>query len=174
LGEGWAVVISAAAFSLAHENLYQALYAFTLGLFFGFIYVKTGKLIYSIFYHFAINFLGGVITPYLIDQLNKIDPNLYNRLMTETDMSWFMEMAPEQQAMFTIVYTLLTLYSLVLYGLAIVGGIILIVAAAKRKFTFESGLIPPVEKGKFSAFFLNAGVAASIAYFAFRFIYSLV
>ena len=76
--------------------------------------------------------------------------------------------------MFTIVYTLLTLHSLVLYGLAIVGGIILIVAAAKRKFTFESGLIPPVEKGKFSAFFLNAGVAASIAYFAFRFIYSLV
>lgn len=173
LGEGWAVVLSATIFSLAHENFYQCVYAFTLGLFFGFIYVKTGKLIYSIFYHFAVNFLGGVITPYLIDQLNKIDPNLYKRLMTETDMTWFWEMLPEQQAMFTIIYTALTLHSLVLYGLAITGAIILIVAAAKRKFTFESGLIPPVKKGRFSALFLNAGIALSIAYFVFVFIFSL-
>lgn len=174
LGEGWAVIISAAAFSLAHENFHQAVYAFTLGLFFGFIYVKTGKLGYSIFYHFLINLLGGVVSPFLIEQLNKISPDLYNRLMTETDMSWFIEMVPEQQAMFTIIYSLLTLHSLVLYGLAIAGGIILIVAAAKKKFTFESGLIPPVKKGKFSAFFLNAGVAAAITYFVFSFILSLV
>ena len=174
LGEGWAVVISAAVFALAHGNFYQCVYAFTLGLFFGFIYVKTGKLGYSIFYHFMINLLGGVVSPFLIEQLNKISPDLYNRLMTETDMTWFWEMMPEQQAMFTIIYSLLTIHSLALYALAIVGAIILIVAAAKKKLALQGGLIPPVKEGKFSALFLNTGVALSIAYFLFTFVLSLV
>ena len=89
-------------------------------------------------------------------------------------MTWFWEMMPEQQAMFTIIYSLLTIHSLALYALAIVGAIILIVAAAKKKLALQGGLIPPVKEGKFSALFLNTGVALSIAYFLFTFVLSLV
>ena len=45
LGEGYAIFVSAGIFSLIHGNFYQFAYAFLLGAFFSFIYVKTGKII---------------------------------------------------------------------------------------------------------------------------------
>ena len=59
-GERTAIVLSGLMFGLFHGNLNQFVYAFTLGTFFGFIYVKTGKLIYTITLHAAINFMGSV------------------------------------------------------------------------------------------------------------------
>lgn len=59
-GEGVAVVLSGLMFGAMHGNLNQFAYAFGLGCFFAFIYLKTGKLRYSIFLHAAINFMGSV------------------------------------------------------------------------------------------------------------------
>jgi len=60
-GEKPAVFFSALAFGLIHGNLSQFFYAFGLGLAFGFIFVKTGKIIYCVFIHMIINFYGSVI-----------------------------------------------------------------------------------------------------------------
>ena len=57
-GELAAVLASRLFFGLFHGNLNQFSYAFLLGLFLGFIYVKTGKLRYTIGLHMAINFIG--------------------------------------------------------------------------------------------------------------------
>ena len=173
LGEGWAVVISAAIFSLAHGNFYQCFYAFTLGLFFGFIYVKTGRLFYSMLYHAIINFMGGVISPLLLQIIEGISPGLYDKMMSGS-MDWFTELTVEQQTSFALAYMAMMLYSLFMYGFAIAGVIILIIATVKKKVRLEGGLIPPVKEGRFSAFFLNVGVALSIAYFAYTFIVSLI
>ena len=48
-------------FGLFHGNLNQFVYAFVLGLCFGFIYVKTGNIRYTIGLHMLVNFLGSVL-----------------------------------------------------------------------------------------------------------------
>ena len=50
-GQGTAVVVSGLMFGLFHGNLNQFFYAFFLGSFFAFIYLKTGQLKYTIGLH---------------------------------------------------------------------------------------------------------------------------
>ena len=57
-GIDFAVIISAAAFSLMHANPTQFLYAFSAGLFLGIITVKCGSVIPAITVHFANNTLS--------------------------------------------------------------------------------------------------------------------
>lgn len=59
-GERIAIVVSAFLFALFHGNLNQFAYAFVLGLFWGFLYAKTGSVKYTIWMHMCINFLGSV------------------------------------------------------------------------------------------------------------------
>ena len=47
-GEKPAVIVSALLFGLLHGNLSQFFYAFGLGLAFGYLFVKTGKVVYTI------------------------------------------------------------------------------------------------------------------------------
>lgn len=60
-GEKPAIILSGLAFGLIHGNLTQFFYAFGLGLAFGYIFVKTGKVTYTIILHMIINFFGSVI-----------------------------------------------------------------------------------------------------------------
>ncbi len=59
-GQRAAVVVSALAFSLIHGNLSQVFYAFGLGLAFGYLYLKTNRVGYTIALHLMINAVGGV------------------------------------------------------------------------------------------------------------------
>ena len=69
-GEGLAVVTSALMFGLFHGNLSQLFYAFALGLVLGYVYLKTGRLRYSVGLHMLINFLGSVLAPALLNGIN--------------------------------------------------------------------------------------------------------
>ena len=69
-GEALAVVTSALMFGLFHGNLSQLFYAFALGLVFGYVYLKTGRLRYSTGLHMLINFLGGVVAPALLSRID--------------------------------------------------------------------------------------------------------
>ncbi len=68
-GEKLAVVTSAFVFGLFHGNLSQFFYAFALGIIFGYIYLKTGKLRYSMALHMMINFMGSVLAPALLNSV---------------------------------------------------------------------------------------------------------
>lgn len=79
-GEKTAVVLSALAFGLLHQNLFQFFYAFALGYVFAYVYLRTGRLRYSIAFHCIINFMGGVIAPFVLkvvdlETLMNLDPN---------------------------------------------------------------------------------------------------
>lgn len=50
-----AVIIPALMFGIAHGNIVQGTYAFLLGTLFGYIYLKTGNLLYTIILHASIN-----------------------------------------------------------------------------------------------------------------------
>ena len=66
-GEKLAVVTSALAFGLFHGNFAQFFYAFGLGLVFGYVYVRTGRLRYSLLLHMLINFVGGVLAAEIVE-----------------------------------------------------------------------------------------------------------
>ncbi len=67
-GEKTAVLTSALIFGLFHGNLSQMIYAFTLGLVFGYVYLRTGKLRYSMGLHMAVNFTGSVLGPFVLER----------------------------------------------------------------------------------------------------------
>jgi len=60
-GDKAAILVSSVVFALSHGNFYQFFYAFGIGLVFAYIYIKTGRLRYTIIFHMAINFLGSIV-----------------------------------------------------------------------------------------------------------------
>jgi len=73
-GQRMAVCVSAMVFGLYHGNFYQFFYAVFLGIAFGYVYLKTGKLWHTMALHAGVNFIGGVVASSLAD-LELTDPN---------------------------------------------------------------------------------------------------
>ena len=65
-----ALLLSGIAFGLIHGNFYQFFYAAMLGMLFGYIYLNTGKIRYTIAIHMAINLVGGVYTTEMMKRLD--------------------------------------------------------------------------------------------------------
>ena len=65
-GELPAILASGVAFGLIHGNVSQCCYATLLGLLFGAVYAKTGRLRYTVFLHMLINFHGSVYTTVML------------------------------------------------------------------------------------------------------------
>lgn len=65
-GERTALLSSALLFGLFHSTINQACYAFLLGLVFGYVYLRTGKLRYSVALHVLINSMSSIILPLLL------------------------------------------------------------------------------------------------------------
>ncbi|MFI3237248.1 MAG: type II CAAX endopeptidase family protein [Lachnospiraceae bacterium] len=59
-GERTSIILSGLVFGLFHGNLNQFMYAFVIGIFFGYVYIRTGKIIYPIILHAMVNFMGSV------------------------------------------------------------------------------------------------------------------
>ncbi len=69
-GELPAVLISGLLFGLIHGNFSQFFYAAAVGMLFGYIYLKTGKLKYTIALHMILNLVGGVFTNEMLGRLD--------------------------------------------------------------------------------------------------------
>ena len=59
-GDKAAILMSAIIFGLSHGNFYQFFYAFGIGAVFAYVYIRTGRLRYTILFHMIINFLGSI------------------------------------------------------------------------------------------------------------------
>lgn len=122
-GQGMAIAISGLMFGLFHGNFNQFFYAALLGCFFAFIYVKTGNIKYTIGLHMMVNFIGGVVGTLMLQNI---------------DLSGdFFHMAFSDVAV-------LALYMLVIYGMAIAGGVLFFINISKLKtapgqFTLRKG-----------------------------------
>lgn len=127
-GEGCAVVLSGLIFGLFHMNFNQFFYAFFLGCFFAFIYVKTGNLKYTILLHMLINFFGSVLGV-IIMTLDQTKP---------------------------YAVAISVIYSLCVYGMAIAGIVLLIVK--RHSLTLSSGEIFIEKGQRFKTMILNAGM----------------
>lgn len=126
-GQKTAVVVSAALFGLFHGNLSQFFYAFALGLVFGYVYIKSGKLRYTVGLHMLINFLGGVFAPMLLEGIP----------MTEDGMLVMEELAAALPWLLGLI-----LYAFTLVGLSLAGLVLLCVHRKKILFTPASLELP--------------------------------
>ena len=165
LGEGVAVVVAGIIFGLAHGNFFQMPYALLVGFALSFIYVKTGKLIYTIGYHMALNFVGGVIAPWVVDKidLDKLEA-LLNEINPDMDelLAMMIDMVP------------LLIYEMVVLGLSVVGLVFLIFAITKKQIRFESGIIPPAKERLFMNTVCTVGAAALVTIYVVYFIMSIL
>lgn len=82
-GEGVSVVISGLMFGMFHGNLNQFPYAFALGAFFAYIYIRTGKIGYTILMHAVINFVGSIVGSLI---LKNIDLSVYEGILSSTSI----------------------------------------------------------------------------------------
>ena len=69
-GEGIAIFVSGVMFGLFHGNFSQVFFATGVGMFLAFIYVRTGKVWYTILLHMVVNMSTSVITVNLIEELD--------------------------------------------------------------------------------------------------------
>lgn len=129
-GEKTAIVFSSLFFGLVHMNLFQFFYAFALGLVFGYVYVRTSKLRYSVAMHMFVNFMGGVVAPWVVKNID-ID-SLMNVLTSAENgdgtamMQWI-----DQNATGMMIFGI---YMLLYYGLIIAGVVLLI--RERKNFEF--------------------------------------
>lgn len=151
-GEGVAIVFSGLMFGLFHGNLNQFAYAFTIGVCFGFIYVKTGKVIYSILLHMVINFMGSILSVLVLRFVGDgfieaiSDPTLL--------MSYMLEHFPRVALYF--------MYAFLLLGIAFAGIILFAVNAKKIHLLPGEVTIPKGER--FSTTILNVGMGLFIIF----------
>ena len=154
-GEVTAMLVSAMMFGLYHGNLAQFMYAFGLGIFFAFIYIRTGNIAYTIILHMIVNGFSTLITKVL---LGGLDMTELMDVYTSGDAEAITEYATQHVDAFAV----MGMFSIVVVFL-ILAGIILMIAL-RKKFVFEHHE-EEIEKGKgFAVSILNPGMLAYIIF----------
>lgn len=148
-GEGIAIVVSGLLFALFHGNISQAVYAFTLGSFFAFIYVRTGRIRYTMIIHATMNFIGSVLAGSV---LKLLDINKIASYLSSGDMDAYMQYVMDNATALMMV----GLYFIAIFAMVIVGIIFWIVF--RKKFFLEpvENAIPKGER--FKNVFANPGM----------------
>lgn len=170
-GQGVAIVTSGLMFGLFHGNLSQFVYAFALGMFFAFIYIKTGKLKFTIALHMIINFMGGIVSVLILKML--ASSGLDDMLSEDYDPMAFAEYVMSGEGREIIISMLVLLvYAGIIFCIVIAGIILFIVF--RKKFVLEQGEIV-LEKGrKFKTVILNPGMVLYCLFWIAVIIYQLI
>ena len=139
-GQGAAIVLSGLMFGLFHGNLNQFAYAFLLGLFLAFLYVKTGNLKVTIGLHMCINFMGAVVSVLLLKaiHLEEYREVVMNGADSQAVMDYMMKYLPGW-----IGYMIYVLFVLA----ALVTGIMLFIVF-RKKLAVEPGQIAKGQRFK--------------------------
>ncbi len=145
-GEGLAITVSGFAFGLFHGNFTQFFYATMIGLLFGYIYIRTGRIRYTIILHMMINLGSTLIAPVY----NLVDTDIVDSSSSYAEIGEkILSMPPEELWSFAWPLLALGVYAIATYGMAIAG---LILYLVKRKHMF----INPVENEIYRGFRFKA------------------
>ncbi len=115
-GEKTAIFLSAFVFGLIHLGIEQIFYAFLVGIVLSFVYVKTGKIIYSIAIHMFINLFYGIFSSY-INQIVDLEGLMEYFSQEITDVTEQMNFINQ----YSSELALLGIYSIVFYILFFAG-----------------------------------------------------
>lgn len=165
-GQGIAILLSGFMFGLFHGNLNQFVYAFGIGCFFAFIYVKTGNIKYSIIMHAIINFCGSVFALILM-RLAKVDEYLV-AVNSGASVEELMSLVMDNM----VGWMLFGCYAIMMVVLVIAGVVLLIVF--RKKFTVEPAP-EQLPKGEgFKTVILNVGMGLFVIFWVAMIVYQIV
>lgn len=127
-GKKTAVIMSGVLFGLLHGNIEQFFYTFFVGMILAFVYVKTGKLRYSILIHCVLNTTSTVLQ-YCIMQLPIDDMDDMTK-MTDAILK------NDRMAIFFVIMTFIVI-------MEYVGGFVglIMLFSNRKKFTFEESTV---------------------------------
>lgn len=100
------IILSATMFGLMHGNLNQFFYTFLLGGFFAYVYMKTGKIIYTILLHIFLNIIGSVLSLIVVESVNAVTQGTYTAFDAGIILGF---------VIFIIIAMLIGLYGLIKY-----------------------------------------------------------
>ena len=158
-GEGTAIFLSGLMFGLFHGNLNQFVYTFLIGAFWAFIYVKTGRLRYTIYLHMALNFMGSIGSLFFLGAISTLEGG-------SSAMNGFHFLLG-----MLIPLAIVLPYLIVVFGL-VISGIVLLVTNWKRFRLIPAELFIPKEK-RFSVIFLNAGMILYVLFWIIQIVLQL-
>ena len=148
-GEGTAILISGLTFGLFHGNLFQFFYAFGLGSLFAYIYLRTGRIRYTIFLHAVINSFSVLLSQMII---GNADTETLQNLSGENPEELIRTIQSNLPQ-----YLVVGICSMVVMVL-FVSGIILLIKKRKQAVLFIAPKELPKE-GRFKKVFVNWGMA---------------
>ena len=158
-GEGTAIFLSGLMFGLFHGNLNQFVYTFLVGAFWAFIYVKTGRLRYTIYLHMALNFMGSIGSLFFVGAISTLEGG-------SSAMNGFHFLLGMLLPLAIVIP-----YLIVVFGL-VISGIVLLVTNWKRFRLIPAELFIPKEK-RFSVIFLNVGMILYVLFWIIQIILQL-
>ena len=127
---------------------------------YGYIYVRTGKMIYSYVLHAVFNFFGSVL-PLMLDDI--VD---YTKLLTAQSTDEMYKMVEEN----LLGYSIVSLYSLAIIIMAFAGvGLLL---KKIRTLRFEPALFQLPKDSEATTAFVNAGVILYITFVICYFVFT--
>ncbi len=154
-GEVTAMLISGFMFGLFHGNLVQFMYASMLGFFFAFIYMRTGRVIYTMILHAIVNGTSTFLTLIMFGDLDLTEMMSY---LNNGDMNGYMKFVNENMGAFARA----GLIGFAIILIVIIGVILMIVLRKKFKFEQHEG---EVEKGnRFATAVANTGMIVYIIF----------
>ena len=142
LGEIPTVLISGILFGLIHGNFNQFFYAAFIGILFGYIYLYTGKIRYTIALHMGVNLVGGVYSVEMLKRMN------LERLQTDPYLEMFQNFGA--YAMMLAYFTFI--------GIALIGTIVAVVYLVRMRPRLQKNDRPLRFSQRARIGFLNPGV----------------
>ncbi|MEA4896073.1 MAG: type II CAAX endopeptidase family protein [Oscillospiraceae bacterium] len=146
-GEGTAILVSGLMFGLFHGNLFQFFYAFGLGALFAYIYLRTGRVRYTMILHTIINGFG-VLMAQLVSRSSDIGTLGLNGENPEKLIEAAERNLPQYIAVGLCGIAALTLF---------ISGIVLLIANRKKAVLFITPKELPAD-GRFKIVFVNWGM----------------
>ena len=137
-GDLAAILVSGLSFGLFHANLQQFCYAALIGMLFGYVYAKTGRIRYTIILHVAVNLFSGFIPSLILSKGLDLDKimSMAERLEMIAEPEELNALAAELIPMVPGMLLLCT-QLLLNFGFVIAGTVLFF--TFRRKITFTRG-----------------------------------
>ena len=156
-GEKLSVIFSALMFAFFHTSIQQFFYTFFVGLLYGYLYTRKGKLIYCYLLHAAFNFFGAVV-PLLFTAFVPDYDKFLELALTSSDFDKLYSMV-EANAMG---YGAIALYSLLTVAMSFVG--IFWFSKRVRNLRFERAAFEIPKDNEAMTAFVNIGVGLFVLF----------
>ncbi len=142
------IILSAVLFGFFHGNLNQFFYAFLMGGFFAYVYIRTGRITYTIILHSIVNLMGSVVSLIIASAATNIQTS----------------------------FNPIDAFIIILYGIFLI--VVLIMGAyglsRYKKAKFNSEKTEIALKNPLKTMMLNYGMALFIAFSIFEMVYQII